>query len=92
VKKARPEGILQGFSCGKKLNTQSKKLLTSNNLNKESKMYKHLYFVKCEDCLIEYNSEDVNILKITHTAIGDKIAEFVCTLCQKTTESLITEV
>ena len=55
-------------------------------------MYKHLYFVKCEKCLIEHNSEDVNVLKITHTALGDKIAEFVCTLCQEPTESLITEV
>jgi len=55
-------------------------------------MHHHLYFVKCEDCLIEYNSEDVKVLKITHTALGHKIAEFVCTLCQETTESLITEV
>jgi len=55
-------------------------------------MYKHLYFVKCEDCHLEYNSEDVKVLKITHTALGDKIAEFVCTLCQEPVQSLITEV
>jgi len=55
-------------------------------------MYKRLYFVHCEDCHLEFNSEDVKVLKVTHTALGDKIAEFVCTLCQETTESLITEV
>jgi hypothetical protein len=55
-------------------------------------MYKHLYFVKCENCLIEHNSEDVKVLKVTHTALGDKIAEFVCTNCTETVQSLITEV
>jgi len=55
-------------------------------------MYKHLYFVHCDNCYIEHNSEDVKILKITHTAVGDKIAEFVCTLCEEPTISLITEI
>jgi len=92
VKKARPEGILEGFSCGKKLNTLSKKLLVSNNLNKESKLYKALYFVHCENCCLEYNSVDVKILKITHNPYGIKTAEFICTNCEEPTLSIVKEV
>jgi len=92
VKKARPEGILRGFSCGKKLNTLSKKLLVSNNLNKESKLYKTLYFVHCENCCLEYNSVDVKILKITHNPYGIKTAEFICTNCEEPTLSIVKEV
>ncbi len=95
MKKARPEGNLRVFSCGKKLNTLSKKLLTSNNLNKESKMpemYKPVYFVHCEECLTEYNTKDVTLSSVTHSPFGIKIAEFVCTECEKPVQSLITEV
>jgi hypothetical protein len=55
-------------------------------------MYKRLYFVHCEDCHLEYNSEDVNVLSVTHSPFGTKSAEFVCTNCTKTVQSLITEV
>jgi len=92
VKKARPEGSPKGFLCGQKLNTQSKKLLISNNLYQGVIMYKRLYFVHCEDCHLEYNSENVNVLNVTHSPFGIKIAEFVCTNCNETVQSLITEV
>jgi len=55
-------------------------------------MYKRLYFVHCEDCHLEYNSENVNVLNVTHSPFGIKIAEFVCTNCNETVQSLITEV
>jgi hypothetical protein len=55
-------------------------------------MYKRLYFVHCEDCHLEYNSEDVPVVCIIHNEYGVKSAIFTCTNCQQTIQSLITEV
>ena len=55
-------------------------------------MYKRLYFVHCQDCHLEYNSEDVKVLSVRHSPFGVKSAEFVCTNCTETVQSLITEV
>ena len=94
MKKARPEGILEGFSCVENLNVVFKRFLSLFELFKQrgNKMYKALYFVHCENCCLEYNSVDVKILKITHNPYGIKTAEFICTNCEEPTLSIVKEV